>query len=172
MSNVTLALIIISSILVGLAIVTALLYLFTKKVLKNNNHNISITILVLLIVQFILGMLNNLYVTIPKAKSYNVYHYLGPVSIHTANALFLLIFSIFYVINAHKLKNNQRLGEIGVFSIVVATIGGLIFVNSGGQNDVYSLVMALGFISAFLIYAYTTFAGSFPKTPRKTHTKQ
>jgi len=167
----TLALIIISSILVALAIVTALLYLFTKKVLKNNNHNISITILVLLILQFILGMLNNLYVTIPKTKSYDVYHYLGPVSIHTANALFLLIFSIFYVINAHKVKINQRLGDIGIFSIVVATIGGLSFVNSGGENDVYSLIMALGFISAFLIYSYTTFAGLSPKISRKAKPK-
>ena len=150
-------LIIFSSIIVGLAIVTFLLSLFTKKVLKNDNRNISITILVLLIIQFILGMINNLWVKIPQVKSYEVYHYLGPVSLHTANALFLLIFSIFYLINVFKKKGDTRLAIIGLIGIVAATIGGLSYVNSGGKNDGYSFIMALGFLVVFLVYTYTTF---------------
>lgn len=144
--------------LVILVIVTFLLYLFAKKILKNDSHNLSITVLILLVVQFILGMINNFWVTIPKVESYVVYHQIGPVLFHTYNAYFILVFSILYLLSVHKKKESILLPRIGIGSIVVAFIAGVLFVNSGGQNDIYSFIMALGFLCAFIIYSYTSFA--------------
>lgn len=148
--------ILIAAVIV-IAFLTALLYMFTEKMLKNDRRKIAITLVMMLVAQFILGMINNFYVTIPKVKSYEVYHHFGPVSLHTALALFLLIFSLFYTINAYKSHVYRGLSIVGVTSIVIATVSGVSFVNSAGENDVYSLIMAIGFIVAFLVYTYAAF---------------
>lgn len=148
---------IIILILLGLCFIIYLLFLFNIKILKNNNIYISHTLLFLLIIQFILGMINNLYINIPKQKPYLIWHSLNSVSIHSFVALLLIIFSIFFLINSIRNRKYDILARIGIFGILLATLFGVFFVLYGG-NNIFSLLMALGFIISFVVYSYISFS--------------
>jgi hypothetical protein len=153
-----LILIIIGSVIVGIAVISYLLSLFVRKVLHNNNTVLARVMVGLLTLQFILGMLANLYVTIPKVAPYDVWHHLGPVVFHSVNALILIILSVIFLIRAIKEKNSVIIGSISVICISLATYSGVTFVLTG-QMDIYSLIMSMGFIVVLLLYAWKAFSG-------------
>ena len=104
----------------------------------------------LLIVQFILGMLANLYATVPTQKPYEVFHQVGYINLHAINGTLLLILSVVLVVKLkHQPAFKQALG--GAINVVLAFTFGELFVFL--HNDIFSLLMALAFIGALLSYA-------------------
>jgi hypothetical protein len=111
----------------------------------------------LLILQFILGMLANLYATIPRSKPYDVFHQFGFITFHALNATVLVILAIILVF---KLRGQAPFKSAmgGLVSLVLAYIFGELFVFT--QHSIYSLFMALAFIGALLGYARILFSGT------------
>ncbi len=154
--------IIIGSVVGIIAIVAYLLNLFVSRVLKNDNKRLAQVLVGLLTLQFILGMLANLFVTIPKVQPYDVWHYVGPVSLHSFNALFLIIFSAIFLIRAIKDKSSRVIGIISLVCILLASYSGITFVLTG-QMNIYSFMMSMGFIIVFLLYTWKAFSPSDKK---------
>lgn len=155
-------LIVLLSIAISVAIISTFLGVLVKKALRNDNRKLARLILGLLVLQFILGMMANLFVTIPTTESWRIFHEFGPVLLHTLNALYLLIFSIIFLVNAIRKDKQMRAAAVtGCIAVIVAFTSGVIFVNHG-QQDAYSFAMALGFITALMAYAASALSG--PRT--------
>ncbi|MDR3642862.1 MAG: hypothetical protein P4L74_04520 [Candidatus Doudnabacteria bacterium] len=152
-----LALIIIGSALASVAIISYLLNLFVRKALKNDNDLLARTLVGLLTLQFILGMLANLFVKIPDTQAYDVWHHLGPIEFHSINALVLVILSVIFLVRAVKNSSSVIIATISLISILIATYSGIAFVLTG-QANAYSFIMSMGFIVAFLLYARKGFS--------------
>lgn len=101
-------------------------------------------------------MMSNLFQKIPTTKSWEVFHDFGPILLHTINATLILIFGFIFLFIAIRKKRYPVLARIGLASIVLAYAAGVTFVNAG-QINIYSFIMALGFISAFTTYTYIAF---------------
>ena len=127
-----------------------------------------VAVLTLLVIQFIAGMVLNLYVSIPKSHP-GIHGSYAPsitwalkagggvvLAIHVANAILLVIGSVALLIRS--IISHRKTFIIGVSSGLLFTLlafsNGLGFLNAGGKN-VYSLGMALAFMSAFLSYLVT-----------------
>ena len=113
-------------------------------------------ILVLLGLQFILGMLANFYVEIPKVQYWIVFHHWGYVLTHALNGVLLLALAIVFMGQALRQKRLVGPAAGGLASIFLAFVAGEIFVANG--NDIWSLVMALGFLGAFASYLIASLA--------------
>jgi len=107
----------------------------------------------LLILQFILGMLANLYSTIPTQKPYEVFHQFGFIIFHVLNGTLLLILGIILVTKTRKQSSfKPALG--GLINLVLAFTFGEFFVFT--QRDIFSFLMALAFIGALMSYVRIT----------------
>lgn len=110
----------------------------------------------LLSVQFVLGKLINLFVDLPSnadkqeqmKELFSQWQYAGHIIVGT----FLVILAIILVIGSFKAKHGMMkvLSVVGFAALVVASIGGRMFVDSYSSTG--SLVMALGFIVAMGVY--------------------
>ena len=124
--------------------------------------------LALLFVQFLLGMWLNLFASLP-ASAFNQSGFGGMMSsmmgfmmtggmsvlmIHMMLGYALLIVSILVFAFAMGSEGQSPLvlGALGLASVIIAGLGGLGFMFSGFQNDFFSYLMAIGFISAFATY--------------------
>lgn len=110
----------------------------------------------LLVLQFVLGMAANLFQKIPDDKPWMVFHELGPISLHTINALLILTLAVWLRVLAGRKRQFVVPVAVGGTAAAIAFVCGTIFVNLG-QNDIFSYVMALGFIVALLEFAYIGF---------------
>jgi hypothetical protein len=148
-------------ILLIAVIVLALLYwglrVVVRRWLGDDMQKQAILLVVLLVVQFILGMLANLFQNIPKVKPYLVFHEVGPIALHTANATVILFLAIIFRILSAKKKRMEVPAGIGGTGVGVAYLCGILFVN-GGQNNLYSFVMSLGFVMAIVAFSYAAFS--------------
>ena len=120
-----------------------------------------VTILGFLILQFILGMTLNLFVTfptIPAGSSEQVYFnaiFTTPFLLeHFIVGIGLLLGSIWIFIAAiySKLRNLLILAALGFISILTAYISGFEFLLSGFQNNFFSFAMSIAFIIALFSY--------------------
>lgn len=112
------------------------------------------TIMGLLVVQFILGMLANLYATIPQQKSYEVFHHPGYILFHALNGTLLVVLGIILVVKTRgQAAYKPAIGGLG--NLLLAFAFGEFFVFT--QNDIFSLLMALAFVGALLSYARLAF---------------
>jgi hypothetical protein len=118
----------------------------------------SLGLVAMLILQFILGMIDNLYGTVPtSAKPVGLFS--GPViALHTILGLLLGITAIVLLVRAimarHKLS--IWMSAIGLLSITGAAFAGLGFAGSGAASA--SLGMALAFAVALACYIVLFFA--------------
>ncbi len=112
--------------------------------------------LALLVVQFILGMLANLYSKIPQQKSYEVFHHFGFIVVHAYNGVLLLALAIIFLVQTVRKGGDRRPVIGGLANISIAFVCGEIFVVT--QNDIWSLVMAIAFLGAFASYARIVFS--------------
>jgi len=126
------------------------------------------TVLVLLVIQFISGMVLNLYITLPPTHPGTGESYAPSIpwalaggggivlAIHVATWIGLTIGGIILlVLGVRRRHRGYVLGtSIGLVSLLLAASGGLTFLNRGGDNT-ESLIMALGFLVAFVTYALT-----------------
>lgn len=131
--------------------------------------------LALLFVQFLLGMWLNLFASFPASNFYQsgIGGMMGsmmgfmPASgmsvlmIHMmlGYALFIVSILVFAFALGSKGRSPIVLSVLGLTSVMIAGSGGLGFMFSGFQNDFFSYLMAMGFISAFAAYFALSFIG-------------
>ena len=118
----------------------------------------AIFTIVVLVIQYALGMVSNLFVQFPQTDQANLLRAYArsqvPTFAHIMIGILLLVSAIVFVIRA--IRNHDR-GWIassvaGLVGIGIAIYGGVTY--STIQVDLYSLVMALGFIVAFVAYGW------------------
>jgi len=115
------------------------------------------SILSLLVLQFVLGMLANLYATIPQERPYEVFHQFGYILFHALNGALLLVLGTILIVRSRRQTRAVLVPAItGLVSLVLAFSFGELFVFM--QNDLFSLLMAFAFIGGLLSYAQLAFA--------------
>jgi hypothetical protein len=107
----------------------------------------------LLVIQFILGMYNNLYVTLPKTGFLNNWKFVArsiPESLHILNGIIIVVLTFITLAKGIRMKNRHLtiVGIIGGFAMLLAFIGGILYVST--QNDIWSYAMSIGFLIGIL----------------------
>lgn len=121
-----------------------------KKITINKLAHITIF---LLVIQYILGMTTNLFVHFPESGTPKDFWEFSqnqiPLAMHIIVGFLLLLGSIWLFIRALISKNNTWLkaSTVSLIGIFGAWISGVIFIPS--QSDMYSFLMAIGFILSF-----------------------
>jgi multisubunit Na+/H+ antiporter MnhC subunit len=106
----------------------------------------------LLVVQYVLGMLSNMYVSFPENNTdWQQWHYAeGQLLIvaHIVVGMALLLGMIVLWVRAMKLRDKawKIAGGLGTGSVVLAIVSGSEFISN--QKDGYSFAMSLFFITA------------------------
>ena len=124
-------------------------------ILKRN----AISLLIMLVVQYALGMYTNLFVQFPDVKDEETLWKFAwtqiPLAGHIILGFGLLAGSIVFLITVLKRKTQELKAAAitGVTCIFAAGASGALFVDK--QNGLYSLLMALFFLGAFAAYAYS-----------------
>lgn len=118
-------------------------------------------ILGFLIIQYLIGMYANLFVQFPQnANEKTLWKFAGqqvPVSLHMVLALLLIIGGIVLLVRAVMRKDRKWIiaAGLGLFSILVAAVAGVLFVPS--QQNIYSYIMGIAFLLAFVSYGWGLF---------------
>lgn len=111
--------------------------------------------LALLGLQFFLGMFLNLFVSLPASDPFSA-DALAVLSLglHMTNGFVLLGVTIGMVFVARRIgdRRSALTAALSAVSVGIALFGGLRFI-FGGQDNVYSYVMATGFMVALLAQA-------------------
>lgn len=163
---------------IGLRYSTFLILCYTNIVMENTSQTqiqqkdnpflrrITFILLLLLLIQFVDGIVVNLYTNLPKIHPGAIGSYAPSIpwalsggagialAIHIANWLLLMVIGITSLIIAITTKRKAFIigSSFGFFFILVAASGGLTFLNRGG-NNIDSLQMAIAFILSFISYA-------------------
>lgn len=125
----------------------------------------SVLVLLLLALEFLLGIYTNLYVSLPKHSSNsgsffamsNMMSSRGSLSplfmIHMMIGPMIIGIGLVALVLALKSKNQTEIlfTIIGLFSLVIAGWSGLVFFMGSRQNS-YSFIMASGFLISFMTY--------------------
>jgi len=133
----------------------------TRRALRSQGLGMVFT----LTIQYILGMISNLFVQFPDTSVQGQLWQFAwsQISIAAHIILGLLLFINAIVILNRALTYKDRTwvvaGSIGLVSILVAIYGGVRFIQT--QNDPYSLVMSIAFILALLAYVWGLFKSKF-----------
>ena len=118
----------------------------------------SFSVVVMLIIQFILGMIYNLYGTAPTStKSIGLFS--SPdLALHVILGILLFLAAIGQLVQAIRVRHNLSiwLSALGLVSILGAGLAGLGFTGSGAAGA--SLGMSLAFAVALACYAILVFA--------------
>jgi hypothetical protein len=109
------------------------------------------SIVILLVLQFLLGVLASMYSDIPQNHPEEVFHHFGYISLHIVNGTLLLVLGAVFLYQALKHKAYKREAISGLGAMVAAWAFGEVFVFT--QNDLLSFLMAGSFIGALLPYA-------------------
>lgn len=123
----------------------------------------SLAIVIVLIIQFALGISVNLYVTLPTAghPGHSSWFGNGPLlALHVALGMFLVIAAIFVLVRAIMAKNVTLIvtSAAGLAAIAVAFFFGASFTEK--LTNGYSLGMAIAFAVALACYAIGLYAAS------------
>ena len=116
----------------------------------------TLAILIVLIVQFALGMGVNLYVTLPAAGHPGHASWFGNgalLALHAALGMVLVLAAIFVLVRAIRARNATLIvtSAAGLVAILLAAFFGSGF--TGKLTDGYSLGMAIAFAVALACYA-------------------
>jgi len=121
----------------------------------------NLAVLIVLIVQFALGMGVNLYVTLPAAGHPGHASWFGNgawLALHAALGMFLILAAIFVLVRAIMARNGAIIvtSAAGLVAILLAAFFGSGFTDK--LTDGYSLGMALAFAAALACYTIGLFA--------------
>jgi hypothetical protein len=121
----------------------------------------NLAILIVLIVQFALGMGVNLYVTLPAAGHPGHASWFGNgtlLALHAALGMFLILAAIFVLVRAIMARNANIIvtSAAGLVAILLSAFFGSGFTDK--LTDGYSIGMALAFAVALACYAIGLFA--------------
>jgi hypothetical protein len=129
----------------------------------------SLGLLTMLSIQFILGMVLNLFVELPKNASVgSILSHGGVVLVlHILVAVGLLLGSLALIFRASAAHSKSWLiaSIIGALGVFVALTNGLAFIFN--DDDVTSFIMALGFIVAATAYSTTLSFAEHPEDTRQ-----
>lgn len=123
-----------------------------------------ITIIFVLVIEFLLGMITNIFVRFPDTGSETQLWEFAksqlPIILHILVGLSLLVGSFTLVIRSLRQKDNSiKIATIiGLISIFIAGFAGSRFVST--QNDNYSFVMSFMFAAALLSYIWALYKTS------------
>lgn len=126
----------------------------TRRSLRNS----GVAMIVLLGVQYILGMVSNLFVQFPEAGTENQMFEFArtqlPEISHIILGLLLFVFALVFWIRAIRARFRAWTvaAGIGLLAILIAVYSGARFIPT--QDDLYSLLMSLAFILALLAYVW------------------
>lgn len=132
----------------------------TRTMLKIAKELIFIEIL-MLVIQFVIGMWMNLFATFPTSTyPSTMFGMMGAMFLmpeliaHMMLGILILLISlvIFIMLMIEGDYVSSVLSAIAFISIAVAAIAGMEFVFSGFSNNVFSFMMALGFIFSVMAY--------------------
>lgn len=123
--------------------------------------------IVLLFVQFTMGMINNLFIVVPINAPFNFFGYSGGLEVlaHVINgALILAVASsiIYFSYRTHD-KTVLKLSVLGVVFALSAVINGTLFLEIflipayHNIDQYFSLAMAMSFISVFAVLFTTLY---------------
>jgi hypothetical protein len=123
----------------------------------------SLAIVIVLIVQFALGISVNLYVTLPAAGHAGHDSWFGNgalLALHAALGLFLVLAAIFVLVRAVLARNMTLIvtSAAGLVAIGLAFFFGASFTSK--LTNGYSLGMAIAFAAALACYAIGLYAAS------------
>src|SRR5438552_16883013 len=123
----------------------------------------------LLIVQFLLGMFANLFITFSTSTDPNplavVFTGGSPaLMVHVLIAVVLLMLALQVLVTAAFINRRPVVGvaSAGFASIALSFFTGIAFVYSGYENDSLSYLMAVGFLFGLIIYGSLTGRGEKP----------
>jgi ACR3 family arsenite efflux pump ArsB len=121
----------------------------------------NLAVLILLIVQFALGMGVNLYVTLPAAGHPGHASWFGNgalLALHAALGMLLILGAIFVLVRSIMARNATLIvtSAAGLVAILLAAFLGSGFTDK--LTDGYSIGMALAFAAALACYAIGLFA--------------
>lgn len=111
-----------------------------------------------LIVQYMLGMYVNLFVSFPEnATDGQLWEFAWsqkPLAMHILLAILILLGAVVALVRAALYKNKKWIvaNSIGLAAILAAGASGAVFIPS--QTDAYSYAMSLAFLVAILSYAW------------------
>jgi hypothetical protein len=119
-----------------------------------SNSKLTKVLLGFLLVQFVLGMLANLYSQIPN-PAYEVFQRVGFISLHAIVGTILLVLSVVLLVHSRKAPGfGPALG--GFIDILLAYIFGEAYVFT--RMNIFSLLMAIAFIGAMMAYTHLAFS--------------
>ncbi len=125
-----------------------------KKQRQLNFH--AMGMIVLLVIQYLLGMITTLYITFPTStKDAFMWKFAWeqlPLAAHIIVGLLLLLGTIALFVRAIMLRKNYWIwaSGVGLAGVLLSIFSGSAFIPS--QVSLYSLVMATGFIISLLSY--------------------
>ena len=123
----------------------------------NTAKNLLGVLAILLFIQFWLGMVINLFASIPTLTPLNFFAYSGgrEVLAHISNGVLILIVSLTLLPHSIRLSgsNFSRLSIIGSIFAVAAIILGFTFI-LGGMDNSFSIAMAMAFLSIYTVYFF------------------
>jgi len=129
---------------------------------QNGLRTQGIFMVALLVLQYILGMVANMFVAFPDTNQpgqlWQFARTQFPTLAHILIGTLLLLGAVIFVIRAARAHNGGWIASsvFGLIGILGAYWGGVTFVST--QDDAYSMVMALAFIAAFIAYGWGLFA--------------
>ncbi len=127
----------------------------------------SLGMIIMLAVQYILGIITNLYVQFPDTTNPGqLWEFAWTHFSEAAHIIFgLLLFISAVVLFVRALQYRRATwviaSSVGLISILAAIIGGVSFIPS--QNDAYLLFMAISFIVAVVAYGWGIFVSSISR---------
>ena len=124
---------------------------------KTTSKKLPVSILTLLVLEFIFGTLAGLYQEIPDGVArFEVYKPAGIIFFHVLIATALLVLATIFVIRSKRVSKKVFGASIGGLSCIVsALVSGVLFVQTG--NDIFSFTMMLFAVGGLLSYAQIVF---------------
>ena len=135
--------------------------------------------LVLLAVQFILGMWMNLFALFPTGNigfpmrgmmsvMFSVPELMAHMMIGMLIGLVsLMLFALSLIVGDRR---SAMLSAIASLAIFLAGMSGLEFILTGFQNNILSFLMSLGFVVAVISYVFLIYSASMESLTRRLHT--
>ena len=118
--------------------------------------------IVLLFIQFTMGMINNLFIVVPLNAPFYFLSYSGGLEVlaHVINGALILVFGSLIIFFSHKTRDKLvlKLSILAVVFAISAITNGILFLEIFSFpmyfniDQYFSLAMALSFISVFTVF--------------------
>ncbi|EZQ01619.1 MULTISPECIES: hypothetical protein [Acidianus] len=120
------------------------------------SRKIVFAILIILIIEFIVGMWLNLFAAFPQFNFSSMMNFMasgsmGMLMLHIALGVILGILGIALLMFIPE--RGRLFSIIGLISIIIAGINGLFFMYTGFSNNYYSFFMALFWVISIVSYS-------------------